>query len=102
MSILTTHAPRVTKTTHTASIAAGLVALPLALLLAAAYGSAMMHGFAQLARGAFSAVGAGASHTSDVPISVAFAAVLAIVVVAIALAVREYFADEDKEIHDVR
>lgn len=75
-------------------IAAGLVVVTLAL----AFGSAIV---AFVVTSLHVAGGAG-SHITDVPLDVAFAAIIGVVSVAIGLAGSERRANEDKEIFDVR
>ena len=98
MSLLTARNTQITKSAHTTSIAAGLLALPIALVLAAAYGPSVVHFVANV----FVRVGTGSSKISNLPVDAAFAAIIGVIVLAIGLAVHEYRADEDKEIYDVR
>lgn len=102
MSLLTARTTPITKTTHTTAIAAGMVALPIAALLVAAYGSAVVHGVARAFSTVFLHVATGGSKIADLSVDVAFTAIVGVIVVAISLAVREYRADEDKELHDIR
>jgi hypothetical protein len=98
MSLLTARTTPVTKSAHTTTIAAGLLALPIALLLAAAYGPAVVHFLANV----FLRVGSGSSKISNLPVDAAFAAIIGVIVVAIGLAVHEHRGDADKEVFDVR
>lgn len=98
MSLLTARNTQITKSAHTTSIAAGLLALPVALVLAAAYGPAVI----QFLGNVFVHVGTGSSKISDLSVDAAFAAIIGVIVVTIALAVHEHRNDEDKEIFDVR
>lgn len=98
MSLLTARNTQVTKSAHTTSIAAGLLALPIALVLAAAYGPAVVHYLANV----FVRVATGSSKITDLPVDAAFAAIIGVIVLAIGLAVHERRQAEDKEIYDVR
>lgn len=98
MSLLTARNTPITKSAHTTSIAAGLLALPIALVLAAAYGSAVVHFLATV----FVRVGSGSSKISNLPIDAAFGAIIGVIVVAVALAVHEHRNDQDKEVFDIR
>ncbi|MGN6162449.1 MAG: hypothetical protein ACTHOG_12210, partial [Marmoricola sp.] len=92
----------ITKSAHTTSIAAGLLALPVALLAAAAYGPAVVHGVFHALRTVFLQVCTGSSKISSLPLDAAFAAIVGVIVLAIGMAVRERRAEEDKEVFDIR
>lgn len=98
MSLLTARNTPITKSAHTVSIAAGLFVLPIALVLAAAYGASVVHFLATV----FVRIGRGSSKISDLPVDAAFAAIIGVIVVTVIIAIHEYRADEDKEIYDVR
>ena len=75
-------------------IAAGVVVVVLAL----SFGSAIVAAVLTIVH----AAGQGGSHITDVPLTVAFAAIIGVVSLAIGLALRERRMDEDKEIFDIR
>jgi len=102
MSLLTARTTPITKSAHTTSIAAGLLALPVALLLAAAYGPAVVHSVFHAFRTVFLEVTTGGSKISNLPVDMAFAAIVGVIVVAISLAVRERRSEQDKEVFDIR
>ncbi|MGN6722526.1 MAG: hypothetical protein ACTHJM_07935, partial [Marmoricola sp.] len=85
MSILTTY-PRVTKTSHTAWVAAGLATFPLALLALAAYASDAVH-----AVGVALATAASHAHMTEASLGATFGGIIAVIAVVIGLAVKEHF-----------
>ena len=98
MSLLTARNTSTTESAHTTSIAVRLLALPLALLAAAAYGPTV----ANFVGHVFVQVGRGGSKISNLPLDAAFAAIIGVTVVAISLAVHEQRKDEDRDVFDVR
>ena len=72
------------------------------VILAIAFLSANWQTVSHLVRSATHSVAAGGSHISNVPLEVAFAAMVGVISVAIGLAIRERQADEDKDVFDIR
>ena len=70
----------------------------LIVILVLSFGSAIVAAVLTIAH----AAGRSGSHITDLPLDVAFAAIIGVVSLAIGLALRERRADEDKEIFDVR
>ena len=102
MSLITTHSSRTFKSAHTMRTALGLVLLPIVLLAAAAYGSVPLHAVAHELRVALRTLGVGGSHLPDAPLDVAFAAIVAIIAVAVMVTMRERHSEQQHGLHDVR
>ena len=89
-----TYAEQIKQDERLRPIAAGIVVV----LLALAFGSAIVAAVVTF----LDAAGRRGSHITDLPLDVAFTAIIGVVSVAIGLAIRERRAEADKEIFDVR
>ena len=97
MSVLTAN-PRITKTSHTTLVAAGLAALPVVLLLAAAYGASVIQAVVQAARVAPST----GWHLSGVSADAAIAGITVVIVLTMSYVIQEFRSDRDQDDADDR